>query len=129
MFIQGKINSISSIHVSRQHSAACKVINELTGRKDHPSIQLKGGSPEKRREHWLNHFKSLLGNQPVLNTEALPLTQIFDELNITTSSFTKHELTKCVRRILEEMRKLNKDAFICFVDFKKAFNFISREKF
>ena len=55
------------------------------------------GSPEKRKDHWLNHFKSLLGNQPVLNTEALPLTQIFDELDITTSSFTKHELTKCVK--------------------------------
>ena len=26
------------------------------------------------------------------------------------------------------MRKLNKDAFICFVDFKKAFDSISREK-
>lgn len=242
MFIQGKINSISNLHVSHQHSAAWKVINELSGRKDHPSIQLKGGSPEKRREHWLKHFKSLLGNLPVLNTEALPLKQIFDELVISTSPFTKDELIKCVklfsnnkssgldniptvlwkdpifldlllefcnhtfenfsppsawltggiipvpkkgdltlasnyrgitlmpiaakiynklilrrivpvldpllrknqngfrrgrntlsqilaiRRILEEMRKLNKDAFICFVDFKKAFDSISREK-
>lgn len=33
-----------------------------------------------------------------------------------------------IRRILEEMRKLNKDAFLCFVDFKKAFDSISREK-
>ncbi|XP_066928231.1 uncharacterized protein [Clytia hemisphaerica] len=33
-----------------------------------------------------------------------------------------------IRRILEEMRKLNKDAFICFVDFKKAFDSISRVK-
>ena len=242
MFIQGKINSISDLHVSNQHSAAWKVINELTGRKDHPSIQLKGGSPEQRRDHWLNHFKSLLGNHPTLNTEALPLTQIFAELDINTSPFTKDEIQKCVklfsnnkssgldniptllwkdplftdlllefcnhtfenltppsawltggiipvpkkgdltiasnyrgitllpiaakiynklillriapaldpllrknqngfrkgrgtlsqilaiRRILEEMRKLNKDAFICFVDFKKAFDSISREK-
>ena len=89
MLIQGKINSISNLHISHNHSAAWKIINELTGRKDHPSIQLKGGSPEKRREHWLNHFKSLLGNQPVLNTEPLPLTQIFDDLDITTSPFTK----------------------------------------
>jgi len=96
MFIQGKINFISNFHVSNQHSAAWKVINELAGRKDHPSIQLKGGSPEKRREYWLNHFKSLLGNQPALNTEALPLTQIFEELDIATSPFTKDELTKCV---------------------------------
>ena len=33
-----------------------------------------------------------------------------------------------IRRILEEMRKLNKDAVICFVDFKKAFDSISCEK-
>jgi len=97
MFIQGKINSISNLHVSNQHTAAWKIINELSGRKDHPSIQLKGGSPEKRREHWLNHFKSLLSNPPLLNTETLPLTQIFDELEISISPFTKDELTKCVK--------------------------------
>ena len=97
MFIQGKINSISDLHVSNQHSAAWKVINEITGRKDHPSIQLKGGSPEQRRDHWLNHFKSLLGNHPTLNTEALPLTQIFAELDINTSPFTKDEIQKCVK--------------------------------
>eukprot|EP00111_Clytia_hemisphaerica_P013463 TCONS_00039544-protein len=242
MFIQGKINSISILHVSHQHSAAWKTINDLTCRKDHPSIQLKGGSPDKRRENWLNHFKTLLGNQPILNTNALPLTQIFDELDISTSLFTIDELSNCVklfsnnkssglddiptllwkdpifmemlldfcnhtfefltppsawltggiipvpkkgdltlasnyrgitlmpiaakifnklllqrivpvldpflrknqngfrkgrstitqilaiRHILEEMRKLNKDAFICFVDFKKAFDSISRVK-
>ena len=55
MFIQGKIDAISNFHISHQHSAAWKIINELSGRKDHPSIQLKGGSPEKRRENWLNH--------------------------------------------------------------------------
>ena len=31
-----------------------------------------------------------------------------------------------IRRILEEMRKLNKDVIICFVNFKKAFDSISR---
>lgn len=242
MFIQGKIDSISNLHISHQHSAAWKTINELTGRKDHPSIQLKGGSSKIRRENWLNHFKSLLGNPPILNNDSLPLTQIFDELDISTSPFTLEELSKSVklfsnnkssgldniptilwkdpifldlllefcnhtfenssppsawltggiipvpkkgdltlasnyrgitlmpiaakiynkmilrrivpvldpllrknqngfrkgrstlsqilaiRRILEEMRKLNKNAFICFVDFKKAFDSISREK-
>ena len=33
-----------------------------------------------------------------------------------------------IRRILEEMRKLNKEAIISFVDFKKAFDSVSREK-
>ena len=33
-----------------------------------------------------------------------------------------------IRRILEEMRKLNKEAIISFVDFRKAFDSVSREK-
>ena len=242
LYIQGKIDSISNLHTSNQHSLAWKVINELTGRKENPSIQLKGGSPEKRRENWFNHFQSLLGNPPILHDDPLPLIRIVDELNIPISPFTKDELEKAVklfknnkssgldniptvlwkdpifldlllyfcnhtfenlhppspwltggiipvpkkgdltqasnyrgitlmpiaakiynklilnritpfldpllrrnqngfrkgrstlsqilsiRRILEEMRKLNKEAILCFVDFKKAFDSISREK-
>jgi len=44
-----------------------KIINEICGHKDHPSIQLKGGSAEKRREHWFDHFQGLLGNSPKVN--------------------------------------------------------------
>ena len=33
-----------------------------------------------------------------------------------------------IRRILEEMRKLDKEVILCFVDFKKAFDSINREK-
>ena len=32
-----------------------------------------------------------------------------------------------IRRILEEMRRLNKEVTICFVDFRKAFDSISRD--
>ena len=242
-FIQGKIDSISHLHLSNQHSAAWKTINELSGRKDHPSIQLKGGSPEKRKDNWLTHFKSLQGDPPLLGNDQLPLTQVSDVLDISTEPFTKDEvkialksfsvnkssgldniptvlwkdpifldlllefcnhtfnnlvppsawltggiipvpkkgdltlasnyrgitlmpiaakiynkpllnrvapildpllrknqngfrkgrgtlsqILSIIRRILEEMRKLNKDAFICFVDFKKAFDPTSRER-
>ena len=97
LFIQGKIDSINNLHISNQHSEAWKVINEITGRKDHPSIQLKGGSPEKRRENWLNHFRSLLGNPPVLHEEPLPLIRIVEELDIPTSPFKKEELEKTIK--------------------------------
>ena len=33
-----------------------------------------------------------------------------------------------IRRILEECRKYNKEITLCFVDFQKAFDTISREK-
>jgi len=44
MFIQGKIDSVANFHVSKQH-AAWKVMNEISNRKDHPSIKLKEDSP------------------------------------------------------------------------------------
>lgn len=242
LFIQGKIDSIKGFHASKQHSASWKIINEISGDKDHPSIQLKGGSAEKRRENWLKHFQSLLGNPPKVNVDPLPLFQVSDRLNIPTNPFTLDELEKTtklfsnnkssgldqiptvlwkdptflelllefcnhtfenqtppsawltggivpvpkkgdltsasnyrgitlmpiaakiynklilnrivpfldpllrrnqngfrkgrgtlsqilsIRRILEEMRKLNKDVAICFVDFKKAFDSISRKR-
>lgn len=34
-----------------------------------------------------------------------------------------------LRRIIEEMRKHNKEVTLCFVDFKKAFDSISRQAF
>ena len=97
LFIQGKIDSFSNLHLSNQHTSAWKVINEISGRKSHPSIQLKGGSPEKRKANWRAHFQSLLGNTPVLNNEPLPLTQVFNELDISTSSFTLHELKNTIK--------------------------------
>lgn len=242
LYIQGKINSIKEFHTSNQHSASWKVINEISGRKEHPSIQLKGGSAEKRRDNWHNHFQKLLGNPPKVDGDPLPLNQIFNTLDISTNPFSIDELEKTlkqfvnnkssgldqiptilwkdpnfhelllefcnqtfehltpppswltggiipvpkkgdltsasnyrgitllpiaakiynklilnrivpildpllrknqngfrkgrgtlsqilsIRRILEEMRKLNKNVTICFVDFKKAFDSISREK-
>ena len=63
-FIQGKINNITHHHVAKQHAAAWKTINELTGCKSKPSIKLKEGFQENRKASWLSHFKSLLGEQP-----------------------------------------------------------------
>ena len=63
-YIQGKINKIACLHTAKQHAASWKVINELAGRKEKPSIRIKGGSAAKRRSNWLLHFKSLLGNLP-----------------------------------------------------------------
>ena len=78
LFIQRKIDSIKDFHVSKKHSASWKIINEISGHKDYPSIQLKGGSAEKRRENWLKHFKDLLGNVPKGNADAFPLNQVFE---------------------------------------------------
>ena len=63
-YIQGKINNISRQHTAHQHATAWSTINELTGRKSKPSIRLKGGSAERRKDNWLSHFTSLLGETP-----------------------------------------------------------------
>ncbi|XP_066910499.1 uncharacterized protein [Clytia hemisphaerica] len=97
LFIQGKIDSIKAFHESKKHSASWKVINEISGHKDYPSIQLKGGSAEKRRTNWLKHFKDLLGNVPTGNANALPLHQVLENLNIPTNTFTLDELKKTVK--------------------------------
>ena len=57
---QENIDNISSLHASKQHSAAWKTINEITGRKDKPSTFVKGGSAEMHKEDWLRHFNKLL---------------------------------------------------------------------
>ena len=67
-YIQGQINNISNKHYSQKHSAAWKTINEITGRKDKPTVIVKGGTAEKRKEGWLNHFKKLLGESPEIQS-------------------------------------------------------------
>ena len=57
-YIQGKMDSIAHLHTACQHSAAWKVVSELTGRKQSPSITIKGGSDVKRKKNW---FQQPLG--------------------------------------------------------------------
>ena len=96
-YIQGKINKIACLHTAKQHAASWKVINELSGRKEKPSIRIKGGSAAKRKSNWLLHFKSLLGNPPKLNDQPLPKIKISDELNIDTNQFTLEELKVVIK--------------------------------
>ena len=55
-YIQAEIDTISRLHTAKQHAAAWKTINKLSGRKAKPSIQLKGSTYEKRKANWLEHF-------------------------------------------------------------------------
>ena len=97
-FIQGKIDQISHLHVSKQHSAAWKAINEITGRKDRPSITTKGGSTKKRKDNWLDHFKKLLGESPP-TTPNIPKVHIANRLNIPITPFSMKELKTVITSI------------------------------
>ena len=97
-FIQGKINNISQQYSAHQHATAWSTINELTGRKAKPSIRLKGGSSVKRKDNWLSHFKSLLGEKPITTSgQQMRKTQISKPLNISTEPFTLQELCVAVK--------------------------------
>ena len=96
-YIQGEINKIKELHTAKQHAASWKVINDLSGRKEKPSIRIKGGSPLKRKSNWLHHFKSLLGNPPKLSQQPLPKLKVSDELNIDTNPFTSEELKSVIK--------------------------------
>ena len=97
LFIEGKVNSIKNFHSSKQYSSCWKIINDISGNKDHPSIQLRGGSAENRKENWLKHFQGLLGKPPTVNPEPLPLSRITEELAIPIGCFTLEELNKTLK--------------------------------
>ncbi|KAI8478071.1 hypothetical protein Bbelb_441920, partial [Branchiostoma belcheri] len=87
--IQEKIDRIAHLHVTKQHDAAWKTINELTGRKSKPTVKLKGGSPEERKDNWLAHFKSLLGSSTrTPSAKQLKMSPVAEDLDIVTDAFT-----------------------------------------
>ena len=87
--IQRKIDSIAQLHTTCQHSAAWKVVHELTGRKQGTSITIKGGSDVKRKENWFVHFNNLLGQINLLNSpptcqRSRSLESLISELFLST---------------------------------------------
>ena len=105
--LQEQINNLSALHSSHKHSAAWKAVNEITGRKDKPSVTVQGGSAAKRNEGWLNHFKKLLGEAPKV-TPNLPRIQVAENLKIPTTNFTIEELRK-VTKPLSKKKKMGPD--------------------
>ena len=97
-YIEGKITSLKSLHINKQHSAAWEVVNEITGRKDKPSPIIKGGSQSARKENWTDHFKNLLG-EPSHVTNEIPKVTISPELNISTSPFTRPEINVVLKTL------------------------------
>ena len=99
-FINGKIDSLSKQHISKQHHLAWKTIKDLAGKNSNSTIRIKGGSAEKRIENWSNHFKNLLGKKANLpDDQTLPSVKISDTLNICTSNFVATELKSAVKQL------------------------------
>ena len=102
-YVNGKIDDISNLHITRQHSAAWKTVNDLSGKGSKPTTTIKGGNKQKRLENWFSHFHNLLGKPTTLPShERLPKVQICDFLNIPTNEFAINELTPVLTSLLNK---------------------------
>ena len=98
-YINGKISSIASLHISKQHHAAWNTISEISGKRSKSSVRLKGGSQSNRLSNWTKHFQNLLGKEPKLpDNVSLPRVRISEELNISTAEFTLSELQTVLKQ-------------------------------
>ena len=99
-YISGKLEYISKQHTSKKAHLAWTAVKELSGKNSISSIQIKGGSSNKRMENWTAHFKHLLGQKPKLpENVSLPRVQISEPLDIVTSPFTLSELRSATKQI------------------------------
>jgi len=96
--LEDKIEQIQQASFSSRHSKAWKIVNEITGRKETKSAQIPG-TPNERKEAWLHHFTSLLGNPPTIPDHDFTITPVAEEiLPIKTSEFSYEELDKALQQ-------------------------------
>ena len=90
--LEEKISQVQHASHSSQHLEAWKVINDITGRKRSKTVPLRG-SIDERNSAWLQHFRTLLGEPPLINNDDFDVSPIVDgELPITADKFTMDEL-------------------------------------
>ena len=99
-FISGKIDDLSNQHANKQHHLAWKTVKELSGNNSISSVQIKGGSSQKRLENWKTHFQNLLGKKPKLPDDfTLPHVQVSDPLDVDITPFTLDELRSATKQL------------------------------
>ena len=83
--------NISNLRISKQHSAAWKTINDLSGKGSNPPTIIKGGN------------NNLLGKPTTLpSVDTLPKIQMSYPLNIPTNEFTINELTPVLKGLMNK---------------------------
>ena len=98
IYLQSKIDQITSAVSNKKAAIAWKTVNEISGRKSCTRAKLKASSQEERLQLWKKHFEDLLGKPPAITEEEIaPI--IVDELNIKKGPFEMNELLKAVKGI------------------------------
>ena len=86
-----QVKEVEEAHTNYNHSAAWKLINEITGKNSAQSSKLKAESPEERVKQWHKYFKNLLGNPPNIDGSDTPIRTVFDTLSIRDDTFDMQE--------------------------------------
>ena len=91
-FLDEKIEQVQQASFTNKHSVAWKIIDDITGRRETKSAMLPG-TPNERKDAWLQHFMSLLGNPPSVPDHGLSIIPVSEAtLPIKTTEFTSKEL-------------------------------------
>ena len=98
-YIQSQIDQIKNASENKQSSLAWKTVNEITGRKRATKAKIKASSQEERLSKWKNHFKSLLGSQPIVSDEPIIANPEQQELEIKTGPFNEVELKLVLKKL------------------------------
>ena len=97
-YIEQQAKIIEDASYSSRHALAWKVVNEVSGRKENKMMGKINGTVEQRKEKWLQHFSSLLGNPPSVPDDNFVINPISStELPINTSPFSSQELNDAIK--------------------------------
>ena len=94
-----KIEEVERCHSINQAAQSWRLIRELTGKGSSQSCQINGDTADDRLQAWHNHYKSLLGNPPVIDNEEEDVVPIYKELPIEVGPFTNVEYQKAKRSL------------------------------
>ena len=103
--LESAIRSVELADERSNHGESWKLVNQFTGRKTAKKGIIKGKSAKDRVEKWYQHFKNLLGKEPVvegdLDEGEYPLRPILQSINISDEPFSMAEYLAVKKAITE----------------------------
>ena len=76
-YMSGKIDIISSATENQKSRLTWETVNEITGRKNTPTDEIKADNSEVRLKKWKDHFENLLGQPPIINEQEVRIQEFF----------------------------------------------------
>ena len=86
---------------TNQHKLSWQLINNLTGRKNAKKGIIKGNTKQDLLSKWHEHFKNLLGKEPIITHPDEDIKTIFENLDIPSGPFTMDEYHKIKQKLVK----------------------------